>query len=87
MKISRRFDAVTIRFDDQFGVRDAIGLPALIRAQGRVVSITLDFRDVRWLRENALATLIPALASMHRPPIRVIGLEGATQELMALGVA
>lgn len=87
MHITRLHDAVMIRLDAHFSVLDAIALPGVIREQGRLVSVTLDFRDARWVRETALAVLIPALASMHRPPIRVVGLEGADEELTAAGIA
>jgi hypothetical protein len=87
MKIFKTRNTVTIRFDETFDFRDAINLPKVIRQFEAVGAVTLDFRDVRWVRESVLATLIPALASMRRPPIRVIGLEDAAPELAGLVAA
>ncbi len=43
--------------------------------------MTLDFREVQWVRETALAALIPALASLHGRRVSVRGLEDADDEL------
>ncbi len=83
MKITNDLEkrSVTIRFDSSFGVRDAIGLPALIGSLPKAAFVTLDFTDVKWMRDSALAVLIPALGSLRRPPVVVIGLDDAADEL------
>jgi hypothetical protein len=77
MKLVRdwRMRSVTIRFDASFDLRDAIGLPRLIGRLPDHLLVSLDFSDVRWVRESALVALIPALASLHGRKVRVKGLE------------
>jgi hypothetical protein len=83
-----RFDrAVTIRFENSFGVREAISLPALIKPLPQQAVVTLDFSEVQWLRESALAALIPALNSLHGRKVTVCGLEDVSGELAALPIA
>ena len=70
----RRTRSITIRFDDSFDLRDAIGLPGLIARLPEHLNVSLDFTEVRWVRESALVALIPALASLHGRPVKLKGL-------------
>lgn len=69
--------AVTVRFEESFGLRDAIGLPGLVARLPGWAEVVLDFTDVRWMRESAMVALIPALASIHGRKVSVCGLESA----------
>lgn len=76
-----------IRFDTTFGVLDAIRLPQRIRQLPPGTMVTLDFSDVRWMRESAMAALIAALASLHGHRVSVRGLESEQPELGAMLLA
>jgi hypothetical protein len=74
MKITQLKDGVvTVGFDGWFGLREAISLPRLV-AHLRARSLTLDFTRARFESESVIAALIPALASLHRPAVQVVGI-------------
>jgi hypothetical protein len=73
--------AVTIRFENSFGVREAISLPGVVATLPSHARVTLDFRPVQWVTESTLAALIPAIASIHGRHIAVRGLEDTREDL------
>ena len=77
MKLTRdsKRRIVTIRFEDSFTLREAIGLPHLVARLPLAAEVILDFSDVRFMRESAMIALIPALASIHGRKVTVTGLE------------
>ena len=76
---------ITLQFEKSLGLREAIALPGLLRRLPKHMNVTLDFSDVRFARDSALAVLIPAIASLHRP-VMVIGLESAEDELRSVAL-
>ena len=76
--------AITVVFEDSFSLRDAIGVPRLVTRLGSWSEVVLDFSQVKWMRESALVALIPALSSIHRRRVVVLGLENFQLESLAL---
>jgi hypothetical protein len=76
--------SITLRFEQGFSLRDAIGLPGLIARLPVWADVVLDFSDVRWVRESAVIALIPALSSIHGRKVTVRGLATATVEPLAV---
>ena len=86
MKIIRdtKRRSVTVRFEDSFSLREAIGLPELVSRLPLASEVILDFSDVRWMRESAMVALIPALGSIHGRRLTVKGLESAELQPLQL---
>ena len=66
---------VIVRFDDSFGLRQAIGLPQLVAQLPEALALTFDFSAVGQMEESAMLALIPALASLHHGAVTVRGIE------------
>lgn len=76
--------SVTVRFEDSFSLRDAIGLPQLVGRLPLASEVILDFSGVRLMRESAMIALIPALASIHGRKVTVRGLDSPALQPLAL---
>lgn len=75
MKITRQQNgSFTVRFEGLFGVRQAIGLKELVSLFPQRATVTLDFTRARCDDELTVAALIPALGSLHRSALKVVGL-------------
>jgi hypothetical protein len=75
MKITRQQNgSCTVGFEGCFGIRQAIGLKQLLALFPQRAPVTLDFTRARWDDDVAVAALIPAIASLHRAALKIVGL-------------
>ena len=78
MKIIRDGDGnITVQFEGVFGLRQAIGLPKLLKLFPAGAPVKLDFSRAECERESAMLALIPALSTMRHRQIDVVGLVAA----------
>ncbi len=78
MKITRQQNgSFTVGFEGHLGIRQAIGLKQLVSRFPERAPLTLDFTRARWDDDVAAAALIPAIASLRRAALNIIGLSPA----------
>lgn len=75
---------VVVHFEGDVDIREAIELPAIVRAFPREETVVLDFSGVLRLGAMAAAAFIPAISSLHGRAIRSFGLAALDPELARL---